>query len=81
MRKCAHYNDVFTCGGSVKGSYSKLENQVPCVLILHKRIIEKELMLLFTHSLDELASKEKTRQIKHIETLQSYVNTLVLGYR
>jgi hypothetical protein len=31
MIKYAHYYDAFTFGGSVKGSYSKVENQVPCV--------------------------------------------------
>jgi hypothetical protein len=76
--KYAHYRDAFTFGESVKVSYSKVENQVPCVLHLHKRIIEKVPTLLFTRSLDELASGEKTKRIKHIETLQSYVNTLAL---
>jgi hypothetical protein len=58
MRKCAHFHDAFTFGESVRGSYSKVENQVPCVLHLHKRMIEKVLTLLFTRSLDELASEE-----------------------
>jgi hypothetical protein len=79
MRQYEHYHDAFTFGESVKGSYSKVENQVPCVLHLHKRVIEKVLMLLFTRSLDELASGEKTKRIKCIDTLQSYVNTLALG--
>jgi hypothetical protein len=79
MRKYAHYHDDFTFGESVKGSYSKVENQVPCVLNFHKRAIEKVLTLLFTRSLDELASEEKTKQIKHIDTLQSSVNTFALG--
>jgi hypothetical protein len=55
MIKYAHYYDVFTFGESVKGSYNNVENQVPCVLHLHKRVIEKVLMMLFTRSLDELA--------------------------
>jgi hypothetical protein len=42
-------------------------------------VIEKELPLFFTRSLDELASEENTKWIKHIDTLQSYVNTLALG--
>jgi hypothetical protein len=79
MRKYAHYHDAFTFGESVEGSYGKIENQVPCVLYLHKRVIEKVLTLLFTRSLDELASGGKTKRIKHIERLQSYVNTLALG--
>jgi hypothetical protein len=59
MRKYAHYHDAFTFGESVKGSYSKAENEVPCVLHLHKRVIENVLTLLFTRSFDELASEGK----------------------
>jgi hypothetical protein len=79
IRKYAHYHDAFTFGESVKGSYSKVENQVPCVLHLHKRVIGKVLTLLFTRSLDELAIMEKTKRITHIERLQSYVNIIALG--
>jgi hypothetical protein len=61
MRKNAHYHDAFTFGESVQGSYSKVENQVPCVLHIHKRVIEKVLTLLFTPSLDKIASGEKTK--------------------
>jgi hypothetical protein len=79
MIKYAHYHDASTFGESVKGQYSKVENQVPCVLHLNKCVIEKVLTLLFTRSLDELASGKKTKRIKHIERLQSYVNTIALG--
>jgi hypothetical protein len=61
MRKYAQYHDAFTFGESVKGSYSKVENQVPFVLHLHKRIIEKVLTLMFLRSLDELASGGETK--------------------
>jgi hypothetical protein len=79
MRKYAHYHDAFTFGESVKGSYIKIENQVPCVLHLHKCVIENVLTLLFTRSLDELASGKKTKRIKHTKRLQSYVNTIAFG--
>jgi hypothetical protein len=79
MRKYAHYHDAFTFGESVKGSYSKVENQAPCVLHLHKQVIKKVLTMLFTRSLDELASGGGGKRIKHIDTLQYYVNTLALG--
>jgi hypothetical protein len=59
MRKYAHYHDALTFEESVKGSYSKVENQVPCVLHLHKRVIETVLTLLFTRSLDELAKQSE----------------------
>jgi hypothetical protein len=42
----------------------RVENQVPCILHLHKRLVEKVITLLFTDSLDELAREEKTKRIK-----------------
>jgi hypothetical protein len=57
IRKYAHLHDAFTFGESVRCSSSKIENQVPCVLHLHKRVIEKVLTLLFTRSLDKIASE------------------------
>jgi hypothetical protein len=48
------------------------------MLHLHKRVIEKVITILSTHSLDELTREEKTNRIKHIDTLQSFVNTLAL---
>jgi hypothetical protein len=68
MRKYA-----FNFAESVWGSFSKVENQVPRVLHLHKRVIAKVLTLLFTRSLDELASEEKTKWIKHIEMFHSFL--------
>jgi hypothetical protein len=61
------------------GIFQQDLNQVPCVLHLHKRVIEKVLMFLFTRSIDELISEEKIKWIKHIGILQSFVNTLPLG--
>jgi hypothetical protein len=55
-----------------------VEDKVLCVLHLHKRIIEKVITLLFTRSVDELASEEKTKRVKHIVVLQSYINTIAL---
>jgi hypothetical protein len=46
-----------------------------CVL----RIIEKVIMHLFIRSVDDLASEEKTKRVKHIGVLQSYINMIALG--
>jgi hypothetical protein len=66
-------------GQSFDKSCSRVEDQVFCVLHLQKWIIEKVIMLLFTRSVDELASEEKTKRVKHIGLLQSYINTIALG--
>jgi hypothetical protein len=56
MRKYTHLHDAFIFAESVCCSFSKVESQVPWVLHLHKRVIEKVVMLLFTRSLDKITS-------------------------
>jgi hypothetical protein len=56
-----------------------VEEQVFCVLHLHNRVIEKVITILFTRSVDELASEEKKKLMKHTGVLQSYINTTALG--
>jgi hypothetical protein len=55
----AYYNDEIAFGESVRESFSKVENQIFCVLHLHKRVIEKVITLLFTWSVDTLEKDEK----------------------
>jgi hypothetical protein len=57
ISRFSRYNDTICFGQSVDKSYSRVEDQVFCVLHLHKRIIEKVITLLFTRSVDELASE------------------------
>jgi hypothetical protein len=49
------------------------------MLHLHKKIIEKVITILFTRSVDELASEENKKRVKHTGVLQSYINTIALG--
>jgi hypothetical protein len=55
----AYYNDAIDFGESVRESFSKVDNQIFCVLHLHKRVIEKVITLLFTRPVDELEKEEK----------------------
>jgi hypothetical protein len=49
-----YYNDAIAFGESVRESFSKIDNQICCVLHLHKRVIEKVITLVFTRSVEEL---------------------------
>jgi hypothetical protein len=75
----AYYNDAIAFGESVRESSSKVENQIFCVLHLHKRVIEKVITLVFTRSVDELEKEEKKVRVQHIDYLSLCVNTLALG--
>jgi hypothetical protein len=77
--KLAHYNYANDFEESVKHSFIHVENQIFCVLHLHKRIIEKVMTLLFTRSLEELISDVKIKRVQNIEMHSSYINTLALG--
>jgi hypothetical protein len=74
----AHYNDARDFEESARLSFSRVENQIQCVLHLHKRIIEKVVAILFTWSLDELTSEVKTKRVNQFDQLQLYINTLAL---
>jgi hypothetical protein len=62
----------------VRHSFSKVDNQILCVLHLHKRVIEKVITLFFLY-VDELEKEEKKVRVKHIDYLSLCVNTLALG--
>jgi hypothetical protein len=64
---------------SIEGAFSRPEDQIFCLLHLHKRVIEKVITLIFTRSVDELNSDLKKKRVAHIELLQSHVNTLAPG--
>jgi hypothetical protein len=75
----AYYNDAIAFGESVIESFSKVDNQICCVLHLHKRVIEKVITLFFTRSVDELEKEEKKVRVQHIDYLSLCVDTLALG--
>jgi hypothetical protein len=79
ISKYGYYTDVLAFTLSIDGAFSRPEDQIFCILHLHKREIEKIITLLFTRSVDELNTDVKKKRVAHIELLQSHVNTLALG--
>jgi hypothetical protein len=56
-----YYQDVFDFEDSVSRAMIKVQNAVPCILHLHKRIIEKIISLFYALCLNE-HSKDNTQQ-------------------
>jgi hypothetical protein len=49
-----NFHDVLTYESSVSNVMCKADNQVPCVLHLHKRVIEKLTTMIYCVSLNEV---------------------------
>jgi hypothetical protein len=62
--KYRYYNDVLAFVISIEGSFSRPEDQIFCMLHIHKRVIEKVITLLFTRSLDELNTDVKKSALR-----------------
>jgi hypothetical protein len=75
----SHHHDAITFAESFRHSFSRVDDQVLCVMHLHTQIIEKVIMLLFTPSVDELASEARTKLVKHTNVLQSYTKRNIVG--
>jgi hypothetical protein len=77
--KYYYYHDVLAFKVSVKDSMISVENQICCMLRLHKRLIEKVITLPFPRSLDKLDNEEKTKRVRHIKKCRKLINMLALG--
>jgi hypothetical protein len=57
----------------------KVENCVPCILHLHKRIIEKLTTMVFCASLDEISTSNKEARKLQAKKISEYKNTMAYG--
>jgi hypothetical protein len=73
-----YWTDVARFKRSVADAMIRIENAVPCVLHLHKRVMEKILSLIFTRSLGE---QEKTKAVRlvHAEKMSKWLNEKAFG--
>jgi hypothetical protein len=60
-------------------SKSRVEDAVPCILHMHKRIIEKVMTLIFIIALDEASSTNKSTRAKKVADMEHHINTIAFG--
>jgi hypothetical protein len=54
----------------------KVDKCVPCILYLHKRIIEKLMTMVFCASLDEISTSNKAARKRQSKKISEYINTM-----
>jgi hypothetical protein len=60
-----YYQYVFDFEGSVSRDMIKVQHTVPCILHLHKRIIEKIMSLVYALYLNELSKDNKQQRLEY----------------
>jgi hypothetical protein len=70
--------DVARFKHSVSTAMIKIENAVPCILHLHKRLMEKILSLIMLKSLAE-QEKHKSARLRHAEKMSKILNDNAFG--
>jgi predicted nucleic acid-binding Zn-ribbon protein len=70
--------DVARFKHSVSTAMMKIENAVPCILHLHKRLMEKILSLIMLKSLAE-QEKHKSARLRHAEKMSKILNENAFG--
>jgi hypothetical protein len=70
MKYC---HDVFDFEGSVSRATIKVKNAVPCILHLHKRIIENNIMsLVYALCLNEHSKDNTHQRLEYAENMSDF---------
>jgi hypothetical protein len=73
-----HWSDVPYFEVSISGAITYVDNDVPCILHLHKRVIENILSMILIRSLGE-QEKTKAARLRHGEKTSKMLNDHVFG--
>jgi hypothetical protein len=63
-------------GSNAMGS---LEDYIPFVLNLHKRVVEKIIEIIFIHSINKNGNDTDSGRLRHAKKLEFWVNTISFG--
>jgi hypothetical protein len=77
--KYAFYVDAINYGVSIENAMNRPDDKILCHLHLHKRVIEKVAIMLFTRSVDELKTEVKKKRLYHILKLETIINHNGMG--
>jgi hypothetical protein len=73
---CSDVINFKNLGSNAMGS---LEDSIPCVLHLHKRVVEKIIEILFIHSINNNGNDTDSGRLRHAKKLEFWVNTIAFG--
>jgi hypothetical protein len=66
--------DVLGFEGSVKHALGRVEHTVPCILHFHKRVMEKNMQLVFILALNEHGNHTIIHRLKRARELADVLN-------
>jgi hypothetical protein len=69
-------DDCLTFEAPVSKAIVKVENKIPCMLHLHKKVIEKLITIFFCVSLDEVSTINKAARKYQCNKIAQYINSL-----
>jgi hypothetical protein len=75
----SNLRDVITYESSVVNAMCNAEHQLPCVLHLHKRVIEKVMTMIYCVSLDEVSTTNNNARKGQIVKIAHIINTIAYG--
>jgi hypothetical protein len=76
LARMSNLRDVIAYESSVVNAMYKAEHQLPCVLHLHKRVIEKVTTMIYCVSLDEVSTTNKNARKRQIAKISHIINTI-----
>jgi hypothetical protein len=79
IQRFKYITDCLAFEESAATAHVKVENCVPCILHLHKRIIEKLITMVFCVSLDDISTINKTAIKCQAKKISEYINTMAYG--
>jgi hypothetical protein len=79
VQRFKYITDCLEFEESVETALVKVDNYVPCILHLHKPIIEKFMTMVFCASLDEISISNKAARKLQAKKISEYINTMAYG--
>jgi hypothetical protein len=73
---CSDVINFKNLGSNAMGS---LEDSIPCVLHLHKRVAKKIIENLFINSINKNGNDTYSGRLRHAKKLEFWVNTIAFG--
>jgi hypothetical protein len=63
----------------VEDAMTSVENSVPCILYLQKRIVEKVMHMLYIISIDKASKDNTSACLRHAKHIENEINTKAFG--
>jgi hypothetical protein len=77
--KFSWYSDEINFKNLGSNAMGSLEDSIPCDLHLHRRVVEKNIEILFIHSINKNGNDTDSGRLRPAKKLEFWVNTIAFG--